>query len=94
VQEGYFREAAGIVKAAWAMATGADLSYPQLEASRPKGSGIMNKYIGGVISLSCSDKKVLTTWNQVTNMQRPLSALFAPAVAGRVVKRLMFGARG
>jgi hypothetical protein len=33
----------------------------------------------------------LTVWNQVTNMQRPLPALFAPAILSRVMRRALTG---
>lgn len=87
----YFRGISSIVKAAWAMATGADLAYPQAQAQKPFAHGAINRYLGHVIALSCYDKKVLTVWNQVTNMQRPLSALFAPSVVGRVMRHAVTG---
>jgi hypothetical protein len=88
MRDGYFRRATNAVKAAWVMATGADLSYPQAAEFREAGHGLINRYIGHVIALSSYDKKALTTWNQVTNMQRPLSALFALPMIGRVVRRM------
>jgi 2-polyprenyl-6-methoxyphenol hydroxylase-like FAD-dependent oxidoreductase len=87
----YFRGVSSIVKAAWAMATGADLAYPQAEGQRPYGQAILLRYLGHVIALGCYDKRVLTTWNQVTNMQRPLSALFAPSIVARVMSRALMG---
>ncbi|HEU5409508.1 MAG TPA: hypothetical protein VFU57_00685 [Candidatus Acidoferrales bacterium] len=87
----YFREATGIVKSAWTMATGADLAYAQAEGARPFGQGTVLRYLNHIIGLTCYDKKVLTTWNQVTNMQRPLSALFAPSIAARVMRRSLVG---
>jgi len=87
----YFQGVGGIVKAAWAMATGADLAFPQAEAPRPFAHGAVNRYFEHVLGLSCYDRKVLTVWNQVTNMQRPLSALFTPSILGRVMKRAVAG---
>lgn len=91
LRDRYFRGGSSIVKAAWAMATGADLAYPQAEGQRPFGQTTILQYLGHVIALSCYDKRVLTVWNQVTNMQRPLSALFAPSVAARVLRRAVMG---
>jgi len=65
--------------------------YPQAEARRPPGQGAMLRYLGHIENLCCYDQKVLKVWNQVTNMQRPLSALFAPSVAARVMCRAVFG---
>lgn len=87
----YFQAVSCVVKAAWAMATGADLAYPQAEGQRPFGQAVILGYLGEVIALSCSDKRVLTVWNQVTNLQRPLSALFAPSIAARVMRRAVVG---
>jgi 2-polyprenyl-6-methoxyphenol hydroxylase-like FAD-dependent oxidoreductase len=91
MRDGYFRRATSAVKAAWVMATGADLSYPQAAEFREPGHAVVNRYIGQVIALSCYDKRALITWNQVTNMQRPLSALFAVPLIGRVIGRLASG---
>jgi len=91
VRDKYFKSTAGIVKAAWGMATGADLAYPQLDAPRPLGSGAVNRYIGNLISLTCYDQDILTVWNQVTNMQRPLSALFSPQILQKVLRRVVTG---
>lgn len=91
LQDKYFRGIASIVKAAWAMATGADLAYPQAEAPRPLGHSAVNRYLGHVIGLSCYDQKVLTVWNQVTQMQQPLSALFSPSIMARVMRRAVTG---
>lgn len=91
LQRRYFGEALNIVKAAWAMATGADLAYPQAEGERPFGQGAILRYLGHIEALTCYDEKVLVVWNQVTNMQRPLSALFAPPIAARVMRRAVFG---
>ena len=91
LQRRYFSGASSVVKAAWAMATGADMVYPQAEGRRPRGQGAMLRYLGHIENLCCYDRKVLKVWNQVTNMQRPLSALFAPSVAARVMRRAVFG---
>lgn len=87
----YFRGALPIVKAAWAMATGADLAYPQAEGKRPPGQAAILRYLGNIMALSCYDRKALTVWNQVTNMQRPFAALFAPSIAARVLRRSIVG---
>jgi 2-polyprenyl-6-methoxyphenol hydroxylase-like FAD-dependent oxidoreductase len=83
----YFQEVSRVVNAAWTMATGADLAYPQAEGKRPFGQAVILGYLGQIIALSCCDKRVLTVWNQVTNMQKPLSALFSPSIAARVMRR-------
>jgi 2-polyprenyl-6-methoxyphenol hydroxylase-like FAD-dependent oxidoreductase len=91
LRDKYFRGISGITKAAWAMATGADLAYPQAEAHKPFGSSIINKYIEHLIALTCSDEKALMAWNHVTQMRRPMSILFAPAIATRVIRRAVAG---
>ena len=91
LQRRYFRGASRIVKAAWAVATGADLVFPQAEGRRPRGQRAILGYLGQIEGLCCYDRKVLEVWNRVTNMQRPLSALFAPSIAARVMRRSIFG---
>lgn len=91
LRDRYFRGATAIVKAAWAMATGPDLAYPQCEGPRPFGQGILLRYLEQVIALSCHDRRVLTVWNRVTNMQRPFSDLFAPSIVARVARRAVMG---
>lgn len=91
LQHCYFRGVSSIVKAAWAMVTGADMVYPQAEGQRPFGQGAALRYLGHIQALSCYDAKILTVWNQVTNMQRPLSSLFAPSIAARVLRRAVAG---
>jgi 2-polyprenyl-6-methoxyphenol hydroxylase-like FAD-dependent oxidoreductase len=92
LQRRYFRGASRIVSAAWAMATGADMVYPQAEGRRPHGQGAILRYLGHIEGLCRYDRKVLKVWDQVTNMQRPLSALFAPSIAARVMRHALFGA--
>jgi 2-polyprenyl-6-methoxyphenol hydroxylase-like FAD-dependent oxidoreductase len=91
LQRRYFHRASSIVKAAWAMATGADMAFPQAEGRRSWAQGMVLKYIEQVIALSCYDEKVVRTWSQVSHMQRPLAALFAPPVAARVMRRMIAG---
>jgi 2-polyprenyl-6-methoxyphenol hydroxylase-like FAD-dependent oxidoreductase len=91
IQDQYFRRISGITKAAWAMATGADLAYPQAEVRRPFGSNMFNRYIEHLVSLTCSDEKALMAWNQVTQMKRSMSILFTPSIATRVLRRAVTG---
>jgi 2-polyprenyl-6-methoxyphenol hydroxylase-like FAD-dependent oxidoreductase len=91
LRDRYFRRVSRIVRAAWVMATGADLAYPQAEGRRPFGQATVLRYLEHVTALSCYDERVLTAWNQVTNMQWPLAALFAPSIAARVMRRAVMG---
>lgn len=87
LQRRYFRRASAIVKSAWAMATGADMAFPQLDARLSWPQKVVLGYIGHVLALANYDKETVRVWNQVSHMQRPLSALFAPSIAVRVVGR-------
>ncbi|HTU34608.1 MAG TPA: FAD-dependent monooxygenase [Candidatus Acidoferrum sp.] len=91
LQRRYFERASAIVKAAWAMATGADMAFPQAEGRRSWTQGLALRYTGHVLALTCCDKTTVKVWNQVSHMQRPLSALFAPAIATRVLHRAIAG---
>lgn len=91
LQKRYFQRASAIVNAAWAMATGADLAFPQAEGRRSRTQAIILRYIAHVLALTTSDKTTVKVWNQVSHMQRPLSALFAPAIVMRVMRRALTG---
>jgi 2-polyprenyl-6-methoxyphenol hydroxylase-like FAD-dependent oxidoreductase len=91
LQRRYFQRTSSIVKAAWAMATGADMAFPQAEGRRSWAQGVILKYVEHVIALACYDEKVVRTWSQVSHMQRPLAALFAPSMASRVMRRAIAG---
>lgn len=91
LQRRYFNGASRIVRVAWAMATGADMAYPQAEGRRPLGQRAILRYLGHIQGLCSYDRSVLRAWNQVTNMQRPFSTLFAPSIAARVMRRAVFG---
>lgn len=87
LQRRYFQRASAIVKAAWAMATGADMTFPQAEGRRTWVQRMVLGYIGHALALTSYDKTTVKVWNQVSHMQRPLSALFAPGIALRVIRR-------
>lgn len=89
LQRRYFQRASVIVKAAWAMATGADMAFPQAEGRRTWPQRMVLGYIGHVLALTSCDKTTVKVWNQVSHMQRPLAALFAPGIALRVIRRAM-----
>ncbi len=87
----YYRGITAPVSAAWAMATGADLAYPEARGPRTRAGDWVGKYLGHVITMTCYDPEVLKEWVFVTNMVKPITAMFHPRIVGRVLRRVIAG---
>ena len=80
----FFREQARMQQDPWMLATGADFRFPATEGKRTKGAGIIDPYMLTLMTLSDGDAVLKRRVGEVINMLRPPSALFAPAIIGRV----------
>jgi 2-polyprenyl-6-methoxyphenol hydroxylase-like FAD-dependent oxidoreductase len=69
----------------WAMATGEDLRYPEVEAERPLGYGFMKWYTGRVHQAVAHDTALALRFLRVMHMLEPPTALLTPAMALRVL---------
>ncbi|MGH9794577.1 MAG: FAD-dependent oxidoreductase [Candidatus Acidiferrales bacterium] len=87
----YYKGIAAPVSAAWAMSTGADLAYPEAEGQRTRAGAWMGRYLEHVIAMTCYDPHVLKEWVFVTHMVKPISAVFHPRIAARVLRRVISG---
>ena len=83
----FFREQARMQQDPWVLATGADFRFPATEGIRSKGAGILDPYMLTLMTLSDSDPVLKRRVGEVINMLRPPTALFAPAIIGRVAWR-------
>ena len=81
----FFRQQARMQQDPWVLATGADFRFPATEGVRSKGAGIIDPYMLTLMTLSDSDPVLKQRVGEVINMLRAPSALFAPAIIGRVV---------
>ena len=80
----FFQAQARMQQDPWMLATGADFRHPATEGRRSKGAGIVDPYMRALFTISDSDPVLKRRVGEVLNMLRPLSALLAPAIIGRV----------
>jgi len=83
----FYTQARKIVDIAWAIATGEDLRFPQVEGQRPPGSRLLNRYLERVHAVASEDQTVCKKFFDVLNLLAPPSSLMSPRVAWRVLAR-------
>ena len=86
----FFREATRIVASPWAIATGEDYRYPQVEGRRPPGFSIVSRYMERAHRVASKDPVVLRRFFEVASLLAPPPAMMSPAIAWRV----LVGGRG
>jgi 2-polyprenyl-6-methoxyphenol hydroxylase-like FAD-dependent oxidoreductase len=86
----FFAETARIVASPWAIATGEDYRYPQVEGRRPPGYGLVSRYMERAHRAARRDPVVLKRFFEVAALLAPPPAMMAPAIAWRV----LVGGRG
>jgi len=80
----HFQATAKAVGVAWQMATGADLSLPEVEGPRPLPVRIANNYVDRVLAAAESDIVVAEQFARVIAFLDPPTSLFHPALIARV----------
>jgi 2-polyprenyl-6-methoxyphenol hydroxylase-like FAD-dependent oxidoreductase len=83
----FYARARQIVDIPWAIATGEDLRFPQVEGQRPPGSRVVNRYLERVHAIASDDQVVCRKFFDVLNLLAPPSSLMSPHVAWRVLTR-------
>ena len=81
----FFREVTQIVASPWAIATGEDYRYPQVEGRRPPGFSIVSRYMERAHRAATRDPVVLRRFFEVASLSAPPPAMMAPAIAWRVL---------
>ena len=79
----FFAAEARIQHDPWKLSAGVDLRFPFTLGERPFAMKLFNLYLDGV-GLAAKDPGVRKCLVEVAQLIRPLSDLFAPAIAGRV----------
>jgi 2-polyprenyl-6-methoxyphenol hydroxylase-like FAD-dependent oxidoreductase len=82
----YFQTTAKIIKGAWQLATGADLTLPEVDGPRPLPVRITNKYVQQVQAAAEHDIVVAERLSNVVGLIERPSRLMHPAVIARVAK--------
>lgn len=81
----FFRDVARIVESPWAIATGEDYRYPQVEGRRPPGFAVISRYMARAHRIATKDPVVLRRFFQVASLLAPPPAMMAPRIAWRVL---------
>lgn len=80
----FFRAAARPIAAAWQLATGGDLTLPEVTGPRPLSVRIANAYMDRVLTAAESDAVVSGQFFKVNGLADPASRLLRPALVYRV----------
>lgn len=83
----FYARARRIVDIPWAIATGEDLRFPQVEGKRPPGFGLVNRYLERVHAVASVDPTVCRKFFDVLNLLASPPSLMSPGVAWRVLAR-------
>ena len=80
----FFAKVAAIADGPWAIATGEDYRYPQVEGARPPGHGLITRYMARAHHATTKDPVVLRRFFDVASLLAPPTAMMSPAIAWRV----------
>jgi 2-polyprenyl-6-methoxyphenol hydroxylase-like FAD-dependent oxidoreductase len=80
----FFRAAAKPANTAWQLASGADLSLPQVKGPRPLPVRVTNAYINRALTAAERDPLVAERFLRVAALQDPPPRMFRPSTALRV----------
>jgi len=82
----FFDEAEQVIDTAWLMAVGADFQFPQTTGPKPRGTGLMGRYLSRLTRKAHTDRELAERLFRVIMMEKPPTSLFRPGVIGRVLK--------
>ena len=81
----FFKAAATPAKAAWTLAAGEDLRFPDVAGKRAPGAGLINAYMDRLRAVASADPVVCTRFFEVASLLRPAPSVFAPRIFARVL---------
>lgn len=81
----FFRAVTRIVANPWAIATGEDYRYPQVEGRRPPAFSFVSRYMERAHRAATRDAIVLRRFFEVASLLAPPPAIMTPAIAWRVL---------
>ncbi|WP_152360905.1 NAD(P)/FAD-dependent oxidoreductase [Microlunatus speluncae] len=82
----YFRAAAAVTEAPWAMAVGSDLAQPYLRAERTLGSRLTGALVGRIQRVAAADPEVARRFVRVMALLDPPSELTRPTLLRRLLR--------
>jgi 2-polyprenyl-6-methoxyphenol hydroxylase-like FAD-dependent oxidoreductase len=80
----FFARANAIIASPWAIATGEDFRFPQVEGTRPPGFALITRYMERAHRAANRDPVVLKRFFEVASLLAPPTSMMAPSVAWRV----------
>jgi hypothetical protein len=83
----FFSAAAKPIDMAWQLTVGSDLALPQAQGPRPLPARIINAYVNRVLTAAELDRTVAERFLRVAARQDPVTRLFRPPTALRVLLR-------
>jgi 2-polyprenyl-6-methoxyphenol hydroxylase-like FAD-dependent oxidoreductase len=82
----FFDNAESVINTAWLMAVGADFQFAQTTGPKPRGTGLMGRYLSRLTRKAHTDRKLAERLFRVIMMEKPPTSLFRPGVMWRVFK--------
>lgn len=82
----FFRDAAKVIDAPWAMAAGGDLAWPGVEGHRTPITRMMNAYMARLMAGMLSDSRITEVFMRVAGLVDQPQALIRPPVVYRVMR--------
>ena len=82
---GYLRDIGRISGVAWAMALGADLSFPEVEGPRTPATQMLGRYVGRLQAGAAHDPRLGRAFLRVTSLVDPPPMLLRPSVLVRAI---------
>ncbi len=80
------RRMAAIADNPWLTATGADFAYPRTQGRRPRGNGLVNRYVDRVTRAAATDEVVNAAFTEVQQLSAAPPTLFHPRIALRALR--------
>lgn len=74
-----------VIDVAWTLAVGPDFRFPQTTGPRPRGTGIMSRYISRLQRKAQTDGSLRDAFTRVVMMENPPQSLLHPGVVWRVL---------
>ena len=81
----FFAKISPIIACPWAIATGEDYRFPQVEGRRPPGHGVVSRYMARAHRAANRDSVVLKRFFEVASLLAPPTAMMSPGIAWRVL---------
>lgn len=82
----FFERSKEVIDIAWMMAVGADFQFPQTTGPKPRGTGLMSRYVSRLNRKAHTDGMLRDAFFRVMMMEQPPTTLLRPRVMRRVLK--------